>query len=813
MPARSRLTALAAGVLTALTLSASTSTALAADLPDPLQAGSYETKKIDYEAGKLVVTLADGVTTTQIPLRGSITYAPENDFSRVIAFVHGRHAVCLGTPSPGQQVCDDLVDDNGTPIQTDVRSYGGYDYMAKNLASHGYAVMSLEANTSNFDNGFTDGGARVRSLITQANLELLWRWNNGAGPYVPGEPDHTVGTKLVGKLNFAEGIGLMGHSRGGDAVTDFIAYTRNLTPRAGFQRFTLDAVLALAPVNYTQAKMPYGTNYAVLLPACDGDVSTLQGARFFENAKYPAITTPTAVDNFAKVQWYVQGTNHNFFNTVWTQDDASTTTDPACSRQQPATTARLTPADQRRVGGALMNSFFRRYVGKETGFDPIMTGEVTLPASAAPLTSGKGLEQEVKTSYVAPAAQRFDVLRPNPIPDPQPDPATGATPTPADATLTTTTASGGPISTSGLTSFFVCNPNDLAWRQGPTYPTAYPLCPEGATNRSKGNQFTVAWDAPGGYLRAFLGRAGAPVDVSKYGVLDLRAALNRADPRNPAGDGSTPNLVTQNFDVTLIDATGKRVSTRAASWSTALQPSIGNQFRHIVLNGIRIPLSAFAGIDLKQVTAVEFGFGSPALGSIQLADVMFQETAPATPAPAPKTPDVVPVPDGPPSLLPGPIVDAPTVPAPVVKTTLAAPLVTCVDTLRPTTKVALAKFSGSKLRRLRYRHRHGLWRRHPEHARRDLQGGGQAQGALRQRPRPAEQAARGRGWRRDPRQGHHRLERQRLQAQAPARHLQGAGVDVRQGRQPHQGAGHHAEGQVTRADPGRGVPAPRIGSS
>ena len=55
MPGRSRLTVLAAGVLTALTLSASTSTALAADLPDPLQAGSYETKKIDYEAGKLGV--------------------------------------------------------------------------------------------------------------------------------------------------------------------------------------------------------------------------------------------------------------------------------------------------------------------------------------------------------------------------------------------------------------------------------------------------------------------------------------------------------------------------------------------------------------------------------------------------------------------------------------------------------------------------------------------------------------------------------------------------------------------------------------
>jgi hypothetical protein len=659
-------------------------TAAAAEVPDPLAPGPYPTKKIDYEAGNLVMTLADGVSTTKIPLRGSITYAPDVDFARVIAFVHGRHGVCLGTPSPGELVCDDLTDADGTPIQTDIRSYGGYDYMAKNLASHGYTVMSLEANTSNFDNAFRDGGANARSQIIQANLELLWRWNNGAGPYVPGEPDHTVGTKLVGKLNFAEGIGLMGHSRGGDAVTDFIGYTRNISPRPGFQRFTLDAVIALAPVNYSAFKMPYGTNYAVLLPACDGDVSTLQGARFFENAKYPTLTTPTATDAFAKVQWYVQGANHNFFNTVWTQDDASTATDPACSRNQPATTARLTPGDQRRVGGALMNSFFRRYVGKETAFDPIMTGEVTLPASAAPLNSGKGLAEEVKTSYVAPAAQRFDVLRPNTIPDPQPDPATGGTPTPFDATLTTTTASGGPITTSGLSSFAVCNPNDLAWRQGPTFPTAYPLCPGGATNRSKGNQFTLSWDGPGAYLRAYLGRAGAPVDVSRFGVLDLRAAMNRDDPRNPAGDGFTPNLVTQDFDVTLIDATGKRVSTRAADYSTALEPSIGNQFKHVVLNGIRIPLTAFAGIDLTKVTAVELGFGTPALGSIQLADVMFQEKPQAAaPAPAPDPEPVVPKPDGPPSVAPGPIVDVPaTAPA---KADTAGPV--CRDTTKPTTSV------------------------------------------------------------------------------------------------------------------------------
>ena len=475
----------------------SASAASAAEVPDPLAAGPYSTTKIDYEAGNLVVTLGDGVGTTKIPLRGSITYAPDVDFARVIAFVHGRHGVCIGSPSPGETVCDDLTDADGTPTQTDVRSYAGYDYMAKNLASHGYTVISLEANTSNFDNAYKDGGANARSQIIQANLELLWRWNNGAGPYVPGEPDHTVGTKLVGKLNFADGIGLMGHSRGGDAVTDFIGYTRNITPRAGFQRFTLDGVLALAPVNYTQYKMPYGTNFAVLLPACDGDVSTLQGARFFENAKYPSITTPTVADTFAKVQWYVQGANHNFFNTVWTQDDSSTATDPACSRAQTATTARLSPADQRRVGAALMNSFMRRYVGKETAFDPIMTGKVTLPESAAPLTSGKGLAEEVKTSYVAPAAQRLDVLRPNSIPDPQPDPATGALPTPFDATLTTTTASGGPITASGLSAFGVCNPNDLAWRQGPDIPDGLPAVPGGRDQPLQGQPVHGRLGRPG----------------------------------------------------------------------------------------------------------------------------------------------------------------------------------------------------------------------------------------------------------------------------------------------------------------------------
>ncbi|HST43404.1 MAG TPA: hypothetical protein VLK58_28015 [Conexibacter sp.] len=679
------------GALAALSLSAS---AVAAELPDPLAYGSHPTKKIDYEAGNLLLRLADGISTTQVPLRGSITYPEDTDAAKVIVFDHGRHAACIGGPvDPTQRICDDTTAPDGTPIETDVRSYAGYDYMAKNLASHGYAVISVETNTANFDNDWRDGGANARSQIIQANLELLWRWNNGAGPYVPGEPDHTVGTKLVGKLEFADGIGLMGHSRGGDAVTDFIGYTRNITrPRSGFQRFTLDAVLALAPVNYTANKMPYGTNYGVLLPACDGDVSTLQGARFFENAKYPTDNAGQRTDTFAKVQWYVQGTNHNFFNTVWTQDDFGNTSDPACTRSA-ATTARLTPADQRRVGAALMNSFMRRYVGDERAFDPVMTGEVTLPETAAPRESGKGLAEQVKTSYVAPDGARLVVLRPTPIADPQPDPSLGGLITPIDPLLSTRTATGGELTTTGLSRFEVCNPYDLAYRAGPIYRAAYPVCPELNSfgrvitdprreivegNRSKGNQFTVAWEGPASINAAL----PAATDVSGFGVLDLRAATNRHDLRNPAGDGSTPNSATQDFDVTLIDAAGNRATTNAAAWTTSLEPSIGTTYRHIVLNGIRIPLGTFRGVDLTQVTAVELGFGTrTATGSIQLADVIFQESAkPVDP--------VIPPPDGPPSVAPGPIVDPPrTAPTPGV----------CSDTTKPVVKLTQLAAKAKKL--------------------------------------------------------------------------------------------------------------------
>lgn len=666
-----------------------------AGVPDPTAFGPYATAKIEYEAGTLLLNLPTAGQTTSVPMKGSIIYpkATGGQPAKVVVFVHGRHSVCLGTtgatspagPAPGQ--CEDSTAPDGTPVSTDVRSYGGYDYLAENLASHGYAVMSIEANITGFDNGYPDAGADARSQIINASLGLLNRWTNGLGP-VTDDPDTTVGTKLVGKLELSSGVGLMGHSRGGDAVTDFVSYNRNLRSPT-----LLSAVLALAPTYYSNRRTPEGTNYATLLPACDGDVSTLQGARLFENAKYAAGNA-----GVAKVQWDVQGTNHNFYNTVWTGDDFGPTNDPACT-QRTGTTARLSPADQRTVGTALMDGFLRRYVGGETAFDPLMTGEVTLPSTACPKTSGKGCDQEVQTSYVGPAAGRLDVLQPASTDDPA---VVGQVPGPVDPDATTKAATGGPVTATGLTTFQVCRPAIPPMRGTPSVPSVYPTCPEIATvpavpasggapaipavpgvfNRSIGTQFTVAWDGPAS-LSAALGVDGASRDVSGFGVLDLRAAVNRGDARNPAGDGTNPTAATQDFDVTVVDAAGHRATTSAARWTTALQPSIGTSYRHVLLNGVRIPLTAFPGVDLTRVTAVELGFGQrTATGSIQLADVAFQEAAKAA-APAPVTP-VVPAPDGPTSPV-GTVLGTPAQTG-VAGTPAAAKA--CVDTRRPSSRVS-----------------------------------------------------------------------------------------------------------------------------
>jgi hypothetical protein len=116
-------------------------------------------------------------------------------------------------------------------------------------------------------------------------------------------------------------IGLMGHSRGGDAVASFVLYNQTLP--AG-ERFPLRAVVSIAPVDY-ERHAPYGVPYMTVFGSCDGDVSNLQGARLYERSQYESN------DPYPRFQVVQVGGNHDAYNTVWQADgDDSSQKDAAC---------------------------------------------------------------------------------------------------------------------------------------------------------------------------------------------------------------------------------------------------------------------------------------------------------------------------------------------------------------------------------------------------------------------------------------------------------------------------------------------------
>lgn len=545
-----------------------------AQMPDPAATGPHQVTKLAYSAGSMTVTDPGGGNAAPQRLRGNLHVPSGTGPFPVVLFEHGRHSTCETGGVDGVSVFTCPQD---TAISNEDRSYQGYDYLGANLASHGYVVMSVDTNDINdWDGGSSDAGIHARAMLVGESLDLLQAWNTGSGPA-------PVGSTLTGRVDMGR-IGLMGHSRGGEGVTAYLAYDKVRTdgPSHG-----IDAVFSLAPIDFNNQK-PVGAAFATLLPYCDGDVFDLEGAFAWERSK-----VENSAAGFPHIQWSVNSTNHNYFNSEWEMDDAVlfNFADPHCIVDKSPT--RLSTAEQRSVGLALINGFMRRYVGGETAFEPLMTG-AQLPASACPdnrPTVGPTCDNVAMTSYVAPAPKRRLLVEP------------GA------ANPTTVNALGGQLALTGFHSTRTCTPfNQAGTIDGGTGCGSRP-------NRSSTRQFTLAWRSPA-TLRADIPAASA--DASAFGALHLRAATNFDDPFN-AG------VKEQDFDVTLTDTSGASKTISAASVSAALEPAAGTTSREVVLNDVRIPLASFTGVNVASLKSLTLSFGGRTLtGSIQLADVAFQ---------------------------------------------------------------------------------------------------------------------------------------------------------------------------------------------
>ena len=288
----------------------------------------------------------------------------------LVVMLHGNHGNCRlsGTTDDSCQTRDgEACTWSGF---TTTPNAEGMAFQAETLAAQGYVAVSISANALNCRDDFIP--ERVQLL-----LEHLRRWKAWSG--ASGDP---FGDQFVGAVDMSR-VGLVGHSRGGDAVSS-VPLALADTPIEGV---TVASIFAIAPTDY-HATTPIGTPYAVLLPSCDGDVSTLWGKDIYDRAL-------DLDDHVPRAQVFFIGANHNFFSTEWSYDDGA----DACTGS-----ALIGAPAQRRMLAATEGAWFNGTLGGG-GLPPFVRADGETPTC---VDSFAGADLDLRWSYAAPHRSLID---------------------------------------------------------------------------------------------------------------------------------------------------------------------------------------------------------------------------------------------------------------------------------------------------------------------------------------------------------------------------------------------------------------------
>jgi type IX secretion system substrate protein/PKD domain-containing protein len=556
--------------------------AIAQTTPDPGIAGSLPVSKGEYNLGDSIYQLPSPADTIKVEIRGSVHYPSglAGGPYPVLLFLHGRHSTCYNYSSLSSALTWPC------PVgDSPIVSYEGYDYLARNMASHGYIVISISCNKINaVDNGEADLGMQERAELMQHHLDLWNTWNtSAAGPF---------GGMFMGKLDM-QNIGTMGHSRGGEGAIYNALYNRSLGSPYGIK-----AVLTLAPVDFYRHILN-GVPLMNIAPYCDGDVNDLEGVHFYDDSRY---SDPT--DSSPKHNVLFMGADHNFFNTVWSpapsyiaggSDDWFNPLDPYCGHLS-LTNKRFDTIKQKAAFLTYAAAFYRLYIGHETRFAPILDTKDIVPPATSMLDSSN-----VFVSYHPGILDRIDVNRTNNLP-----------------TYSINTM-GGAVTETGLVASDICGGGLGVPDCGIT--THAPQKPHNGSLGAVGGlaQMSMQWD-----------------DTTEWYQNDVPAAYQDLTPYEAVQFRSSVNFTTSvfgdslDFTVQLIDSAGGIGSQVVGNHSHALFFQRGTTTGYlpkVVMNTIQIPLSAFTGVNLTKVRHIRFLYNRSTAGALVVSDIQFSNSA------------------------------------------------------------------------------------------------------------------------------------------------------------------------------------------
>ncbi len=190
---------------------------------------------------------------------------------------------------------------------------------------------------------------------------------------------------------------------------------------------------------------------------------------------------------------------------------------------------------------------------------------------------------------------------------------------PADAEELTTNRLGGEVIADNVATHFC----PKGFYNAQMLPGSEPCRRNYVTIPGQPAHAVLWWQEQGAALRFSLPEGSG--DLSGYTTLSLRAAVDPASPLNAAGQP-------QAFSVQLTDRAGNRAAVQTRPDEPALAFPSGQMqevsatdtgfFNGIVpLTTIRMPLSAFAGVDLSDIAEVALLFDQTPSGALFVGDI------------------------------------------------------------------------------------------------------------------------------------------------------------------------------------------------
>src|SRR5262249_18144315 len=249
-------------------------------------------------------------------------------------------------------------------LTQELKSFLGFEYLQLELARYGIVSISINSNPANlFDEMAL---LKFRADLISAHLDYLESKNR--------DPQSI----FFKKLDFKR-VGLMGQSRGGDAVGSGVLENRT--------RFGIQAVVSLAPIDQTGLLEPNrrlkltdpNLSFLVIYGSHDGDVGDWKcgvadlgtGFRHYDRA------------TCQRAMLFIHGATHNPFNTPWVEE-RRVKNEIASSKA--GVSRILTPDEHTDLAKQYIGGWFRMALNRESGLADLFNGTRVVSVRRGPLT-------------------------------------------------------------------------------------------------------------------------------------------------------------------------------------------------------------------------------------------------------------------------------------------------------------------------------------------------------------------------------------------------------------------------------------------